>query len=314
MKHLMRNAATSAAVAFAIAAGIWACASSGGGISGTSIVIGAIAGFGSIVVDDIVFDTTNAVVTIEGDDATVDDLRLGMFVFVRGKVNERRRTGVAERVASDHLLEGPVDGVNAGAGTFSALSQLVITDANTVFDQTTLSTLGPGELVEIFGVLDADASIRATRVERKDAITEIELTGVITNFDPVAETFQFGILTIDFSSALLESIPPGGLADGLLVEVEAEEPPVDDVLVAVGVEMRADLMFEDGDGAEIEGFVTKIVSTNEFLMNVTQRVLITGTTRFERGTRDDLVLNAEIEVEGFFESDGTLIAEEIEFR
>ena len=46
------------------AAAICACASSGGGISGTSLVIGPISGFGSIVVDDITFDTTNAVVTI----------------------------------------------------------------------------------------------------------------------------------------------------------------------------------------------------------------------------------------------------------
>ena len=70
---------------------------------GNLAVIGPIAQFGSIVVDGITFDITDAVVTIEGNAATVDDLKLGMYVFVRGPVDETTSTGVAERVASDHV-------------------------------------------------------------------------------------------------------------------------------------------------------------------------------------------------------------------
>jgi hypothetical protein len=298
----------------AIAAAIWACASSGGGISGTSIVGGPIDQFGSILVNGIEFETTNAIVTIEGDPATVDDLRLGMFVFVRGPVDRDSGTGVADRVASDHLLEAPVDAVNAVDGTFVALSQLVITDASTVFDQVTLATLAPGDVVEVFGVRDADLSIRATRVERKQGVTEFEVTGTIQNVDTVEQTFAIGLLTVDFSDAVVENAPPTGLTDGLLVEVETEEAPVDDAVSAVGVEViDPNLGFEEGDDAEFLGFVTEIVSPSEFVLNTTQRVLVTDSTRFENGTRDDLVLNAEVEVEGPIDTTGAVTAEEIEF-
>jgi len=300
-------------MAIATAALILACAS-GGGISGTSLVIGPIADFGSIVVDNITFDTTNAVVTIEGNTATVGDLKLGMYVFVRGPVDETNDTGVAERVASDHRLEGPVDAVNPADGTFVALSQLVITDAETVFDQTTLATLAPEDVVEVFGVTDADASIRATRVERKTDFEEFELTGTITNLDSAAETFKIGILTVDFSGALVEGAPPEGLSNGLVVEVETDEQPVADLMIALGIEVPdPELLFEDGDGVDVNGFVTAIMSPTEFVLNNDQPVKISNSTRFENGTAADLILNAEVDVSGQRKRDGVLAAEEIEF-
>jgi hypothetical protein len=214
-------------------------------------------------------------------------------------------------VASDHLLEGPVDAVYVADGTLTALSQLVITDAGTVFDQTTLATLDPGDVVEVFGVRDADASIRATRVEQKLGVVDFELTGTIANLDDVEQTFDFGILTVDFSGAILED---GGLANGLLAEVETDTAPVDDLLVATTVSViDPDLGFEDADSAEVNGFVTQIVSLTEFILNTTQRVLITDQTSFEGGTRSDLVLNAEVEADGALDATGVLTAEEIEF-
>jgi hypothetical protein len=277
-------------------------------------VAGPIAEFGSIVVNGIELDTTGAVVTIEGDPAEVADLRLGMFVFVRATVPPSSTTGRAQRIASDHVLEGPVDGVNVAAGTFSALSQLVITNAATVFDQTTLATLLPGDVVEVFGVRDADASIRATRVERKQGVTEFEVTGTISSFDAGAQTFDIGILTVDFSSALVENAPPGGLADGLLVEVETDEVPVGDLMLATNIEVLDPAsMFEDDDEADIQGFVTEIVSSTVFVLNGVQRVQITDQTRFEGGTAGDLVLNAQVDVSGTFDTQSVLVAAEIEF-
>ncbi len=312
MKNFCTKATYGLAGLLSVAA-FWACAS-GGGISGTKLVAGPIADFGSIVVNGVDFDTTNAVVTIEGDPAQVSDLRLGMYVFVLGDVDTATMTGNAERVASDHLLEGPVDGVNPAGGTFVALSQLVITDAATVFDQTTLATLAPGDVVEVFGVLDADANVRATRVQKKAGVIDFELTGTVTALDTVAETFQIGILTVDFSSALIEDAPPGGLADGLLVEVETDLAPINDLMIATSVDvLDPAFMFEEDEGAEIQGFVSAIVSTTEFVMNASQRVQTNANTRFENGDASDLVLNAQIEADGVFDAQGVLVAEEIEF-
>jgi hypothetical protein len=296
-------------------AAVWSCSSSGGGISGTSLVIGPIDEFGSIVVNGIEFDTDNAEVFLEGDPATLADLQLGMVVFVQGAVKKNGLRGRADIVAADHVLLGPVEAVNALDGTFVSLSQLVITDADTVFASTTIDTLAPGDNVEIFGFFDGDGSIRATRVERFDDIEEIELTGTISNLDTIAETFSLNLLTVDFSMAEIEDAPPGGLEDGMLVEVETEEAPINDLMLAAGVEVRdSDLPVDVGDGVEIAGFISELVSADEFVLNGAQTVFVTPDTVFEDGDASDLVLNARVEVEGVFEIDGSLTAEEIEFE
>jgi hypothetical protein len=301
-------------IVVALVATIWACAS-GGGISGTSIVAGPISEFGSIFVNGIEFDTTNAVVTIEGDPAVVEDLRRGMYVFVRGKVNRSAGTGVADRVASDHVLEGPIDAVNAGDGTFVAFSQLVITDASTVFEGATIDTLVAGDLVEVFGVRDADDAIRATRVDRKDEVAEFEVTGTVSALDEGAMTFRFGVLTVDYSGAEIDDPDGVGLANGGIVEAETEDAPQNDLLIATSLDVHnAEFEFEEGDGAEIVGVVTEIISASEFVMNGIQRVVTNAQTRYENGDADDVILNAVVDVEGELDLDGTLIAKEIEFQ
>jgi len=299
----------------ALATGVaaWACAS-GGGITGTSIVYGPISGLGSIIVNGIEFDTTDAEVTIDGDPATAADLALGMVVAVHGRVERETGTGVAERVGADHLLLGPVEAVNLADGTFVAMSQLVITDATTVFDGVTLDSLSPGDVVEIFGAVDADVSIRATRVEKEDEYDAFELTGTITSLDPAAQTFRFGLLTVDYGGAVVEGAPPGGLTDGLFVEAETDEAPAGDVLVAISIEVQDPrLGFEPGDAAEIQGFVTSVESPDVFVLNETERVRLRNDTRFKNGTRDDIVLNAKLEASGKLRDDRTLVASEVEF-
>jgi hypothetical protein len=207
-----------------------------------------------------------------------------------------------------------VEAVNAGDGTFVAMSQLVITDTATVFDGVTLATLVPGDVVEIFGVVDADVSIRATRVEKQDEFDAFELTGVITSFDATAQTFRFGLLTIDFSAAIIEGAPASGLADGLFVEAETDQAPVGDVLTAISIEVQDPrLGFEPGDKAEVQGFVTSVASATEFVLNATERVRINDRTTFKNGTRNDIVLNARLEASGDLRNDGTLVANEVEF-
>lgn len=153
---------------------------------------------------------------------------------------------------------------------------------------------------------------RATGVsEKPEDELELELKGAIAGLDRAAATFAIGALTVDFSEAVIENAPPGGLREGLFVEVEGAEPPVDDVLQAAGVEIPPPLG-EAGDGLDVEGFVSEIVSADEFVLNTAQRVRITPETRFEGGTRADLVPNASVDVEGSVADDGTLVAREIE--
>ena len=97
------------------------------------------------------------------------------------------------------------------------MSQLVVTDADTVFDQTTLATLTPGDVVEVFGVTDADSNIRATRVERKVDFEEFG-SAHWHGHEPRrrAETFEIGLLTVDFSGRSSRRRRPRDSATGSL--------------------------------------------------------------------------------------------------
>jgi hypothetical protein len=286
----------------------------GGGIAGTSSVLGAISGFGSVIVGGIEFDTTRAAITIEGDPVDESALKLGMVAAVRGTVDRRTGRGVAELVAVEDLAEGPLDAVDRATGTLRLLDQQVLTDAETVFDPVPLAELERDDHVEVSGFLDASARIRATRVARKLEDLEIELKGFIEDLDSSASTFRLGGVTVDFAGAIVEGAPTGGLANGLFVEIEGEDRPSGGVLTAVGVEvLDPSLMAEAGDGLEVEGFVTEILSPSDFVLNGGQRVRLTPDTRFEGGSAADLALDAFVEAEGVADQDGVLVATEIEF-
>lgn len=289
----------------------------GGGIIGTGSATGAITGFGSVIVNGVRFGTAGSAITLDGAAGAEGDLDVGMVVRVDGTVNADG-TGAATRIEFEDLLEGPVDSVNATAGTFAALGQTVSTDDSTVFDGTSLAALAAGQVVEVSGLVDAAGSLRATRVELKQAavpgVTELELKGVVGNFNAGNATFRLQNLTVNFSGAQLLNAPPGGLADGLTVEVMSRTPPANGTLNALQVEVETpDPAPSAGTWLEIEGFVTRFASGVDFDVDG-QAARTDAQTRFDRGTAADLAQNAKVEVEGTVGSDGILAAGKVSFR
>lgn len=293
-----------------------ACGSAlmGGGIAGTSSVVGAISGFGSVIVNGVEFDTSSATVTIDGSPAAVSDLELGMVATVRGVVAPGALRGVAQSVTSDDLLEGPIEAVDASATSLTVLSQQVVADPSTVFDPAPLPSLQPKDVVQVSGFLDATGRIRATRIERKSPGVEIEVKGYVQQIDATARTLRINALVVDFASALIQGAPPAGLQDGLFVEVEGAGPPVGGVLTALGVDVLDPTLKTDaGDGLKVEGFITAVLSATEVVVNGSQRVVTTATTRFENGTASNLVPDARVDITGVADPDGVLVASEVEF-
>jgi Domain of unknown function (DUF5666) len=86
------------------------------------------------------------------------------------------------------------------------------------------------------------------------------------------------------------------------------------VLVATRVERRsASLSGTTDDDADVEGLVTRFVSLADFDV-AGQRVTTTPSTRYEGGTAASVALNANVEVEGGFDSSGRIVATKVEFR
>ena len=183
---------------------------SGGGIGGSGInSVGTIGALRSIVVNGTEFDTSNAVIIVEGeeigvgDDIVVDNLDIGMVVTVEGTVSEDGESTVADRVIYNDNVEGPVQSITVVSDTrkdIVVLGQTVILNTVTVFKGTTFDDIAENDVVEISGLFDDTGAIWATFIEKTDGVI-FEVTGFVDNLDAVQETFKINDLTVDYSSA-----------------------------------------------------------------------------------------------------------------
>ena len=317
--------------------GLAACSSGGGTTTNSSspkVAAGVITGFGSVFVNGVEYQTTNAMVKVDGVDGTENDLALGMVVKVKGSVNSDGVTGTASDIEFSDETQGSVMSVSLtnGIGTINVMGQTVNVDADTVFQSqvsgiTAISMLQAGNIVEVSGYSNGTGTIYATRIEVKKAShtagEEIEVKGKISNLDTTAMTFILGdpagsFITVDYSSANLLNFPTAGIANDQFVEVATTADVTNNTLTATKVEMKnADNKHVDGnegDDLELEGVVTADLANNQFMLN-DQTVIVDSTaTELEDGSLADIVAGTKLEVEGQLDASGNLVASDIQFR
>lgn len=276
---------------------------------------GTITGFGSVIVNGVTFNTNAASFTIDGSPGQQSDLSVGDVIVVRGTVNEDGTSPTAQSVTFDDAVEGPIAAIDLANQTLTVLGQLVRVDAETSFDDSispaSLDGLNVTDFVEVSGFVLADGSISATRIELKSVAGELELTGRVSN--AAAATFEINGFTVDFSAAMLEDFPAGSPENGQLVEAKGDALGASGELLATRVQFKDDDLGENGDLAELEGFITRFVSATDFDV---EGVPVTTTTQtvFENGGIIDLALNRKVEVEGAINAAGVLVATKIEVK
>ena len=312
------------------------CGGGGGGDSQTSpsggspvVAFGEITGFGSVFVNGIEFDMSGASVMLDDSPGDETQLRIGMMVRVEGKIDDNDHTtvprGQAHRVTYMDDLEGPISDIDYTNRTFVALGQTVVVSDRTHFeDAAGLDQLEVGTIVEVSGMVDANEAIQATFVELKkpDFVPgddEIEVKGTISNLNADNTTFELKGLIVDYSNAQLEDVPNGELANGMFVEVRSRQGIVDGKLIASEVEVEnkpwgfSDDDMHEGQYAEMEGIVTKFTSSSDFEING-HPVKTTAQTTFPNGSSAQIALNVNhLEVEGFLDATGVLVASWIWF-
>lgn len=276
---------------------------------------GAVTGFGSIIVNGVTYDTSAATFGIDGRGGMQSDLAVGQVVVVEGTINDDGTSPVADTVTFDDVVEGPISSIDLVAQTLTVLGQLVRVDADTSFDDSIVPAALDGlvvtNVVEISGFVLADGSISATRIELKPAGGELEITGNVSNV--AGTTFEINGFVIDFSAAMLENFPMGTPEAGQRVEAKGDNLGGAGQLLATRVEFKGNDLGEDGDLAELEGFITRFASATDF--DVEGVPVSTGAqTVFENGTSADLALNRKVEVEGNINASGVLVAEEVEIK
>jgi len=292
------------------------------GIDRGGIAVGPIGGFGSIIVNGVRFDTSAAAFTVNGSPGSQSDLSVGQVVAVLGTFDDNGLTGVATSVEFDDAVKGPIEGgsIDLPTGTFRVLGQTIKVTNATIFDDSiqppAFAGLADGDLVEVSGLPDASGRIVATRIEAESPGSEFEITGLVSALDAGASTFRINSLTVDFSAAQLDDFPGGQISEGDLVEAQGSQFSNGELL-ATQVEYRGDVVNDDdlevGDEIEIEGIITVFNSSSDFSISGL-RVLTDAGTSYEGGSAADLGLNVRVEVEGDFEGNGTLRADEIKFE
>ena len=292
-----------------------ALASCGGGTSGPGgsgvTSTGTITAFGSVFVNGVEFSTSGATIVLDGNPATESSLRVGMVVTVNG--SRSGSSGSATRIDVDDAVKGFVE-AKADANHWTVMGQTVLVDDQTRFENNVQP--GVGEFAEVHGLVVASGTISGSFIEKKNApFPAFEVKGFVKNHNNASKTFDIGALTVNYSNAIINDMPNPAMTswNGLLVEAKGNTcatTPVCGTLTASKVEPNGPQM-GDADEFEIEGFVTSLTSTSDFVVG-NQRVVTTGSTRFEGGIASDIAVGVKLEVEGVL-AGSVLTASKVEF-
>jgi hypothetical protein len=271
-----------------------------------AVAFGAITGFGSIIVNGVTYDTTDAVFTVNREAGTQDDLAIGDVVLINGTINDDGITGDADTVEYDDNVLGTIDSIDLAGNILVVLGQMVRVTPDT--------SLSVGDTIEVSGFVDSGGEIGASRIEKLAIGSAPEITGVTTSLDTGNNKFNINALVVDYSQATMEGFPASGIGNQQIVEVIGTSVSVGGELVASRVIFRQNRFgVGQGDHVEIEGFITRFVSANDFDVNGVPTT-INNETIFATGQSAlDLRLNERIEAEGAIDQNGILVASAIRF-
>ena len=333
---MIKSNKISAAVVLSTSVLLSACGGGGGGGSASSTndsneksSSGPITSFGSVYVNGKRYDTSGADVYVEDSKSSESELRVGMMVDVYEDAN-----GNAASVHYDDDLEGIVTKNNIATGsttgTIEIMGQTVTVDSKTIFESKvptigTVDLIVAGNIVEVSGYITSNSTITATRLEVKATdltayLSEhhegVEVKGLVAEHSAGDKTFKMGTLVVNYAGAILDDLP-SGIQDNLYVEVKSIQGlNASDELVASKVELedhgKRDHHGDDGDEHEVKGYVTAL-SADSITVNE-QTFIIDSNTEYEDNAKASVKVGVMVEVEGYVNAAGKLVAHEIELE
>lgn len=287
-----------------------------GGAPGTSR--GAVTQFGSIYVNGVRYNTDRTVFIIDGELGHESDLRVGQIVTVFGSADAGGTTGTADLVIYEDAVEGPVSTIDPLLNQLTVLGQTIIVSDDTSYSVRegvdSLADLSDDELVEVSGHVNADGFIVATHIGSAAVDDSFDVSGEIISVSNDSYRLTIGGLEVDFSAANVYGLSGGTPAVGQRVEVTGNHLNAAGEFVATSISSVPQAVSAiAGDGVEIEGLITDYVSPWNFEVEGVP-VSIGWNTQFEGGWLFHIRPNAKIEVEGYLDGNGQLVADTVEFE
>ncbi len=306
------------ATAVALSTSILLASGCGGGSSssddGSDSTIasrGVITGFGSVYVNGTRYHTSGTRFSVDDDNGSESDLRVGMVVTVKGTKSSDGVNGSATHIFYDNELKGPVGSItslDATRKTLVILGQSVEVNANTTFDDDgglTFDTIQLNDVLEVSGYA-TDSGLVATHIELQPNDLEIEIRGEIKNLGPNSFTINGFPVSYD-NTTLLDDIAL--LDDDLYVEVEGQLNGSNTILIASKIEAEDRGLDDSMDDAEVEGAIYDYNAVDQTFKILGQAVDASGAVLYPSTLvlADDLIVEAEGHI-----VNGVLIADEVE--
>ena len=219
-------------------------------------------------------------------------------------------TSNARSVVFRSEIKGPVTAVNPGAGTLTVLGQNVVVSASTVFDLNLpngLASVAVGQLLEVYGFVDANGVYQATRIEGEDSASTYKIRGKLSTLNTAAKTFQIGAAVIDYSAINFSFT----LVNGQTIRVElATAPNALGQWVATRLNSATALGNAASSAAtvELEGVVISVTSARSFVVDGVT-VDASSVANFPAG----VAVGSRVEVKGKLES-GVLMASRVKLE
>ena len=277
---------------------------------------------GQFTFDDVAPGDVTLHFSARGIDVTVriSGLQVGQTLQITVQISGK---GAVVRPAKGNeiVLVGAIGAVGASSITVSGIE--VDTDANTRIEERedmplTLADLKVGDVVRVEGTLQAGGKVLAREIERltPPGLNEVLLRGMVSSVDPSKSSFTVSGLTVstDASTKLVGIATLADLKVGDRVLVQGTLQPGGSVKARLVVKRPVEP--PEREEVEIEGTITSITPPDRFQV-AGKTVVTNSSTRFEgehdmRLTFADLHIGDRVEVEGFVQADGTILAREVE--
>ncbi len=293
---------------------------SGGAAEKSVTSIGSVTSENTFTVNGIEYDTAAAEILIDNEPSELGNSALGQIAIVNGILNQDGQTGIATTINFNANVFGPVEEINYADQYFRILGQTIHMTRDTIYvgeQLLTMHDIREGYSLRVMGYVLAGGNLFASYIERivlDEAVRPgeggnpfYEVNGRISNLNIDSMTFEINGFMIDYSNIVMLEV----LENGMQVEVLGAEVNDNDKFIAAAVNVLRIELPDPDTRIELEGFVTQFQALNDFEINGVRIRADINDTVFVGGASDAVDVNRQIEVEGYFDNDGVLVAERV---
>lgn len=240
------------------------------GTGGTGSAFGIVTGFGSLIVDGVHRNDSNASYSSEAEQGVAVAMPMtGVMLGQNAEFAYDAGGDITSAMMSPEIV-GTVSA--ASPSSVTVLGTSIIANSNPALGPVTsfvgyvsLASVQIGDRVEVHGLLKTDSQgkpyLQATLIMQKPAANGVRLTGVVSQYNAGAGSFLIGTQTVMASSA---AISPAGvaLASGQLVTVWSNSAPVGNTVTAANIRIK--LPAQASGNVSLSGPIANYVSNSSF--------------------------------------------------